>query len=255
MAARNGRRSSNIIGRCAVWLLAACLLAGCGPGRSEAAKVVDPADYSAFFLWSGVEPPPAMDTAETAYVLWGELRKGDAARIIPLHRTPPARSRTELWMVIRAERLDWQPSARAQMSAQVERWQRVSGITGVQIDFDSSTGRLGDYAAFLRSIRRELPAGLKLSATGLMDWPANADEDALAALRAALDEIVIQTYRETTTIADYRRYLQSADRLAMPYKIALVEGGEWDEPAGIANDPDFRGYVVFLLPKKRVQNP
>ncbi|WP_338089991.1 DUF3142 domain-containing protein [Pontixanthobacter luteolus] len=236
-------------------LLSACLLAGCGPGRSEAARVVDPADYSAFFLWSGVEPPPAMDTADTVYVLWGELRKGDAARIIPLHRTPPARSQTELWMVIRAERLDWAPSAMAQMRAQVELWQRVSGIAGVQIDFDSSTGRLGDYAVFLKSMRRELPAGLKLSATGLMDWPANADEDDLAALRAPLDEIVIQTYRETTTIADFGRYLQSAHRLAMPYKIALVEGGAWDEPAGIANDPDFRGYVVFLLPQKRVQNP
>ena len=38
-------------------------------------------------------------------------------------------------------------------------------------------------------------------------------------------------------------------RLPLPYRVALVERGEWRAPAGLARDPEFRGYVVFLLPQ------
>jgi hypothetical protein len=33
----------------------------------------------------------------------------------------------------------------------------------------------------------------------------------------------------------------------MPYKIGLVQHGEWTAPSSLANDPDFKGYLVFLL--------
>jgi hypothetical protein len=31
-------------------------------------------------------------------------------------------------------------------------------------------------------------------------------------------------------------------------KVGLVEGGRWIEPKGLRSDPNFNGYVVFLLP-------
>ncbi|MEZ5693905.1 MAG: hypothetical protein R3D99_08710 [Altererythrobacter sp.] len=61
---------------------------------------------------------------------------------------------------------------------------------------------------------------------------------------------MIQTYRETMTIADYPRYLAATERLAMPHRVALVENGEWSSPDHLADDPFFRGYVVFLLADK-----
>ena len=191
-----------------------------------------------------------MEGASAAYLLWGELRRGDPGTIVPLRRTVPRGNGGELWLVVRAERLDWQDGAYEQLLAAAARWNRKGGLTGVQVDFDSSTGQLGNYAAFLSDMRRRLPQGMKLSATGLMDWPANASDTALAALRGALDEIVIQTYRETSTIPDYARYLAATERLRMPYRVALVEGGEWLAPDHIAEDPFFRGYVVFLLADK-----
>jgi hypothetical protein len=33
----------------------------------------------------------------------------------------------------------------------------------------------------------------------------------------------------------------------LPFKVGLVQGGDWREPAGLAEEPNFRGYVVFLL--------
>lgn len=191
-----------------------------------------------------------MDRAKAVYLLWGELRRGDPETMVPLRRTIPAVETGEFWLVVRAERLDWSDEAMAQLLAAARQWDRGGRLTGIQVDFDSSTGELGDYASFLASIRAQLPDKWQLSATGLMDWPANASDEDLAAMAGSLDEIVVQTYRHTTTQADYRRYLVATDRLHLPYRIALVEGGEWEAPDHLARDPDFKGYVVFLLAER-----
>ncbi len=227
----------------------------CGQVPERKADHVAAADYSAFYLWTGVQPPPAMDESEAVYLLWGELRADNPSQIVPLRRSAPTGDAPELWLVVRAERTDWDESAYDQLLDQARRWNARGTLTGVQVDFDSSTGGLSGYAAFLTDMRRRLPSEFKLSATGLMDWPANASDDDLIAMRGALDEIVIQTYQETTTIPDYARYLSHADRLAMPYRIALVEGGAWSEPEQIPGDPNFKGYVIFLLRDGPDQKP
>lgn len=227
--------------------MALALLAGCSPRGEPASEAVDPADYDAFFLWSGVRPPEHLAEAERVYLLWGELRMDDPARIVPLRRSVPRDPGPDLWLVVRAERLDWGEPAYAQLLAQAERWQAAGNpLAGVQVDFDAATLRLGDYAAFLRDLRQRLPADLQLSATGLMDWSAGASPDDLAALADVLDEVVVQTYQDRATIPGYADYLPSLERLAVPYRVGLVEGGEWQAPATLADDPEFRGYVVFL---------
>jgi len=35
-------------------------------------------------------------------------------------------------------------------------------------------------------------------------------------------------------------------RLTLPFKVGLIQGGEWDAPASLSANPAFRGYVVFL---------
>lgn len=221
------------------------LLAGCVE-EDQASERVDPRDYRSFFLWSGVSPPDHIDKAESVYLLWGELRAGDPSRIEPLRREVPRSPGPAVWLVVRAERLDWGEAAYRQLLAEAERWRAGGKLAGIQVDFDAATLRLGTYAAFLRDLRRRMPADLRLAATGLMDWSAGAKEDDLAALKGVIDEVVVQTYQGRATIPGYQRYLPSLDRLAVPYRIGLVEGGEWTPPPGLARDPRFRGYVVFL---------
>jgi hypothetical protein len=43
-------------------------------------------------------------------------------------------------------------------------------IIGLQIDYDSPTSRLNQYAKFLEEIHSELPSGSLLSITALLDW-------------------------------------------------------------------------------------
>lgn len=253
MAIRNGRGIWNITGkprRLGKRILLAATLAAvsCGgdPGSSDAPRV-DPADHDAFYLWSGVEPVAGMEDAEAVYLHWGELRRGDPNRMVVLRRTVPRAMPGELWLVVRAERLDWGDGAYTELARSAQLWNRDGALTGVQVDFDASTPRLGDYARFLKDLRNRLDPALRLSATGLMDWPANASATDLAAVAQALDEIVIQTYRGTRTVQGYGAYLAATSRLALPYRIAVVEGGVWSLPSHIAADPRYQGTVVFLL--------
>jgi hypothetical protein len=227
-------------------VVAILLLTGC---QAEPARV-DPARYDAFFLWAGVEPSAALARADTVYLLAGEVRAREPG-FVPL-RAVPHLAKPEVWMVVRVERLDWQEGIYARVLADLDRWRAADGrVAGLQIDFDARTRGLDDYRRFLRDLRRRLPRGYRLSITGLLDWSARGDPIALAGLAGIVDEVVIQTYQGRRTIPGYARYMAGLARLPLPYKVGLVEGGEWQAPAGLADDPEFRGYVVFLLPRRR----
>ncbi len=246
-----GRRNCNITGRCRAALLPALLLAlllaACAKGDEQAGRV-DPADYDAYYLWAGVRPPEVLRQARTVYILAGEVRAGDNSRFVALRPQPPKADHADLWLVLRVERIDWQPGVTRQLLREIARWQRAGArLRGVQIDFDAATLHLDSYADFLRRLRRDLPPDMRLSVTGLMDWSAQGDPAALRQLAQVVDEVVVQTYQGRSTIPGYERYLASLARLGLPYRIALVEGGEWRAPAGLAGDPRFKGYVVFLL--------
>lgn len=211
---------------------------------------VDPRDHDSFFLWAGVPAPQVLEKAKRAYLLAGEVRHGDPSRMVPLRPQPPRARHAEIWMVVRLERLDWQESTYRQVLADLAKWDRAGiRLAGLQLDFDAKTRGLAGYAAFLRDMRRRLPTQYPLSVTGLMDWSASGDPAALAALGDVVDEVVIQTYQGRTTIPGYERYVAGLRHLPMPYRVGLVEGGLWREPEGLRDDPRFRGYVVFLLPK------
>ena len=216
-----------------------------------AAQIVQAEDYDAFWLWAGVAPQPLLAKARTLYVLQGQVeapRHGPGAvRLIAQGAAPARVGHGEIWLAYRAHTLRWTPAIYAQMLARLERW-RAAGtpVAGVQIDFDARTRHLDEYDAFLRDLRKRLPAGCRLSITGLLDWGAGRDPAALNALGGVVDEVVIQTYQGRRTIANYSAYLNRFDRLRFPFKIGLIQGGDWRAPPGLETNPWFRGYVVFL---------
>ncbi|HEX9806932.1 MAG TPA: DUF3142 domain-containing protein [Alteraurantiacibacter sp.] len=247
MPTRTGRGISNITGRLVLAAALALALAGCGEREAER---VDPAAHDAFFLWAGVPAPDYLRDAQLVYLLAGEIRAGDP-RYVRL-RAVPRGAPAEIWLTVRAERIDWDDAAYEAVLGDLERWQAAGNrLGGLQVDFDARTRGLGNYARFLADLRERLPRRYGLSITGLMDWSAGGDPGPLARLAGTVDEIVVQTYQGRETIPGYEAWLASLERLGMPYRIAIVEGGEWRAPAGLEKDPHFRGYVVFLLPPRR----
>lgn len=209
-------------------------------------SVVDANDYDAFWLWAGVVPQPALTHARTVYLLDAEVRPGKAA-LISQRPALPHVQHADVWMVIRVETLDWSPTHYAQVLADLARWRQAGNrIAGLQIDFDAHTRHLEEYAAFLKDLRRRLPADCKLGITGLLDWSSHGDPQGLDALAGAVDEVVLQIYQGRHVIAGYEQYLTRLNRLKIPFRIGLLEDGSWQQPANLTSNPYFRGFVVFL---------
>ena len=213
--------------RTLVSLLVGLALACCSPPPTRG---VDPANYDAFWLWAGVTPSPLLAQAKTIYLLAGEVRR-DTGTFVSLRPGTPRLRVSELWLVVRVDTLDWRPGTTNRIVAELQKW-RASGnrLAGLQIDFDARTRHLRGYADFLRTLRKALPRDNRLSVTGLMDWSAHGDPMALRSLGSIVDEIVIQTYQGRATIPGYDAYFAPIQHLPIPFKIGLVQGGEWREP-------------------------
>ncbi|MBL8320965.1 MAG: DUF3142 domain-containing protein, partial [Acinetobacter sp.] len=154
----------------------------------------------------------------------------------------------KVWLVYRNHLLNWRPEEIQLIAQRIQQWEQAGNqIQGIQIDFDSPTSDIRSYAQFLEKLRAALPKKYRLSITGLLDWGNMQDQQALQLLRENIDELVIQSYQGSTTIPNYQSYLKKVSKLQLPYKIGIVQHGEWNPELNFAADPNFKGYVVFLL--------
>jgi hypothetical protein len=226
-------------------ILAALLIA---LGSPASASPTDARDYDAFFLWAGVKPQPVLAEARSLYLLQGQVENSDPVRLVSQRPALPRVSTADVWMVVRVETLDWPDSVYKQVLSALDRWRAAGNkVVGLQIDFDAGTRHLENYAAFLADLRQRLPGDCRLSITGLLDWSSNGNPAGLAALGGVVDEVVLQIYQGRRVIPGYAGYLAALDRLEIPFRIGLLQGGEWEAPEHLAGNPWFRGYVVFLV--------
>lgn len=152
-----------------------------------------------------------------------------------------------VWLVYRADTLRWTAEIMPAIILRLQQWQQAGNpVVGLQIDFDAKTRHLQEYATFLKQIRTLLPPDYRLSITGLLDWSSTGDIKTINRLKNVVDEVTVQTYQGRRTISTYNTYLPALQRLTIPFKIGLVQNGEWQAPAYLRSNPWFKGYVVFL---------
>ena len=205
-------------------------------------------DYDSFWLWAGVKPQPVLGSAQRIYVLQSEVVADTPVRLVAQRPAIPHIAHAEVWMVVRVQTLAWTPAIYDQVLTDLARWRDAgSRVVGIQIDFDAGTRHLEGYATFLADLRRRLPADCRLGITGLLDWSSHGDPASLRALAGVVDEVVLQIYQGRHVIPGYQDYLAKLRRLDIPFRIGLLQGGDWDPPADLADNPWFKGYVVFLV--------
>ena len=210
------------------------------------AQQVLASDHQSFWLWGNFNAQHQLRHAKTLYILQGEIdRKGITPQglgILPKSNT------AQIWLVYRVKDLHWSANTLPAILKRLQQWQNAGhSVLGLQIDYDSPTADLANYADFLTQLRQQLPRRYQLSITGLMDWTNIQDQHTLAQLRKSIGFIAIQTYRGRSTINNVDLYLKKIARLKLPYKIGLVEHGDWHAPDFLNKDPYFQGYVIFLL--------
>jgi hypothetical protein len=216
---------------------------------TEKKHYVDASDYPAFWLWSGVIAQPALQNASVVYLLQGEVLY--CQRRVSFQKLGIPRSKLtfpSLWLTVRVATLEMPDAVLDTVLKLPQQW-TVAGnhVIGLQIDFDARTDRLEEYAAFLRRVRGKLGKQYALGVTGLLDWAKTGSIGQLNAL--PIDELVIQTYQGRTTVPQYERYLPALSNLRVPFKLGLVQNGQWDKvwEKRLAGSSFYRGEVVFLL--------
>lgn len=228
-------------------------LNACQPTQSATSKV-DANDFVSFWIWGDIQTAPYLVHAKELYILQGEIRYSKSKQISTF--TPQGVSilklpHQKIWLVFRTHHLAWNEQNYQTILNRLEHWRnRGNQVQGIQIDFDSKTNSLKDYAIFLQKLRQKLPQQYRLSITGLLDWTNFKDQNTLTLFRQNIDELVIQTYQGTTTIPNYPEYLKRISALRLPYKVGLVQHGTWFGNSTKQKDRYFKGYVVFLLRSK-----
>ncbi len=242
-----GQSTAHLLVRISIARLFSFLLVTLLTCAQAQAAPVDATAYDSFWLWSGVRSQPVLAKAKTIYILQGQIEAKPTIRMIAQRPAAPHIKTAAVWIVYRAETLQWPARIFQQIEFHLKNWQLAGNtVVGLQIDFDAKTRHLDDYANFLNHLRRRLPPELKLSITGLLDWSTTAEPKALNALAGTVDEIIIQTYQGHHTIKNYGRYLEKLESLKIPFRIGLIQGGQWQAPAKLARNPHFKGYVIFL---------
>ena len=176
------------------------------------------------------------------------MREENKSKIVPLKASVPTINHAKVWLTVRVERIDWEKQVLNYLLKELTLWDKKnSDLVGLQIDFDANTYGLDKYFSFLKNLRNTVPEKYKLSITGVMDWIVLGDREGFKKLNGVVDEIIIQTYQGTKTIHNYRDYLSKLNYFPLPYKIGLVQNGLFDEDIIDKRDPNFKGYVVFLV--------
>ncbi len=185
-------------------LIASAGLVGCGKSLGQQEP---PTKWTTgFWFWNGSEasviaPVNAIDLifCQVGVIVkktW-PLRSGEPWSVygtLPEH-LPPAR---EYWLVFRSDSPGIPAREVVPKLAEIYSKLRNEGqrrglqVAGIQLDIDSPTRALPNYAAFLSEFRKELPTSARISITGLLDW--FRDGTAISAVLREVDEFVPQFY-------------------------------------------------------------
>jgi hypothetical protein len=257
--------------------LAAAVPSGCGGDASGSAQ--PPADWkTGFWFWEGSSAEiTASIPVDVIYAHSGTIQRRP-----PFDRQPwgvfgnlpdDLPDAREYWLVYRFNEAglptrEVLPELRTHINEQLADARRGKlPVAGVQLDIDSPTSQLPQYATFLKEVRGGLPSGVRLSITALLDWfrPGTAIADVVK----HTDEFVPQFYdtgerdgREAIAApVDARKWGPIFERLGKPYRIGASSFGRArfvpkPEPSGAPGTmlmvmADLSPLEVALLPGMR----
>lgn len=189
----------------ALFLIATLVSSSC----STTPPAPPPRWATGFWFWQGsdIDPNYSGATVDVLYVQAGTLaaRGNNIQTVQPAEAwnaygswpspLPPA---GDYWLVYRYDGRGVPDASaapvlgRAMATLREEAVRRNLHLVGLQLDIDSPTAALGEYARLLGAVRKELPEGCELSITDLLDW--FRDGTSIRDVVQQVDEFVPQFY-------------------------------------------------------------
>lgn len=137
-----------------------------------------------------------------------------------------------------------------EISAVVDQWVFLGiAIDEVQLDYDSPSAGLKNYARFLAELQRELkkpeyPFSFRISVTGLVTWLGDNPQD-LALLSRQASYIHYQLYNEYDPLRRVNEYLPQLAKVRHPYKLGITTSPHF-AALELPHNEHYLGTAVFL---------
>ncbi len=208
-----------------------------------------------FWVWAGRsvhDIPPDLPLGAPVYLHQATLER-PLGGLRTLRRQGPGPVKVEghpLFLVYRIETDRGRPPVVSEeiierYRADASLWRlRGNYVLGIQIDFDSPTGKLSTYISFLAELKRKIGTD-KISITGLADWAADPSPDELVELTDTADEVVFQLYDGNGEIPGLSVYAAKLSRLNRSFKAGVLRRQLAVLPSELVEAPGFGGAVLF----------
>jgi hypothetical protein len=206
-------------------------------------------ERDSYWVWAGIAVPEESQKKNLFVYQGAFLKNGQGIEFARKGLYPYRLSANEVHLVFRLEALDDSERFKNTILMIISHWeQRQTPIRGIQLDFDSPTGKLERYSLFLKQVRTWLPSRYALTITGLGDWLLLDRPELLHALSACTDEIVFQLYSGRRYVPGLESYVAKLQQLDIPFKIGLLLDRNNNKPIekALRRNPHYRGSIYFI---------
>jgi len=212
------------------------------------AKTVSALDDPQYWIWAGIVPENAPAQAEL--IIYQGNFIGNKGNYGFEHKglyPYPLRNHS-VQLVFRLHHLLDPQYVSSVISKCVYDWNRHEvTIKGIQLDFDSPSAALLDYARFLRQLRPLLSSALTFSITGLGAWLADASMQELNTLHNSVDYITYQFYQGRRSFSYPEKYISFLSRNPNPFKVGLLYSKvKTISVTKLESNPAFQGLSYFI---------
>lgn len=206
-------------------------------------------EQGSYWIWAGIDVPEESRTKNLFVYQGAFLKNGQGIAFARRGLYPYRLGANEVHLVFRLEALDAGEQFKNTILIIISHWeQKKTAIRGIQLDFDSPTGKLERYSLFLKQVRTWLPPRYALTITGLGDWLLLDRPELLHALSACTDEIVFQLYSGRRYVPGLAGYVAKLQQLDIPFRIGLLldrDNNKQIEDA-LRRNPHYRGSIYFI---------
>jgi len=198
---------------------------------------------NACWIWRSSDLTLA-DTCREWVLYQGDFYAEESPRFVKRGIQPVKIDGRELVLLFRLNGLVDTAYLAAQISYAITQWRHHGiDIQHIQLDYDSPSSALTEYAAMVRTLKGEMPQ-VHLSATGLVTWYED-NPRGVERLANELDYIAFQLYQDYTPLPDTQRLTQRLINFPYTYRLGITRHTDFSSMR-IATGNNYRGSMLFL---------